>query len=75
MANLRFEVVAEAFKKKPLDVIAPVERPSEYFRQEGFQPCQDVQISAALMSIRSLSTLSTTVPHWTVLSLTQWLKA
>ena len=31
MANLRFEVVAEAFKKKPLDVMAPVERPSEYF--------------------------------------------
>ena len=36
MANLRFEVVAEAFKKKPLDVIAPVERPSEYFGKNVF---------------------------------------
>jgi glutamine synthetase len=36
MANLRFQVVAEAFKKKPLDVIAPVERPSEYFGKYVF---------------------------------------
>ena len=31
MANLRFQVVAEAFKKQPLDIPAPTERPSEYF--------------------------------------------
>ena len=32
MANeLRFQVVGEAFKKKPLEVTAPSERPSEYF--------------------------------------------
>ena len=31
MANLRFQVVEEAFKKRPEEVIAPVERPSEYF--------------------------------------------
>ena len=36
MANLRFEVVAEAFKKKPLEVIAPVERPSEYYGKNVF---------------------------------------
>ena len=36
MANLRFEVVAEAFKKKPMDVITPVERPSEYFGKNVF---------------------------------------
>ena len=36
MANSRFEVVAEAFKKKPLDVIAPVERPSEYYGKNVF---------------------------------------
>ena len=36
MAHLRFEVVAEAFKKKPLDVIAPVERPSEYYGKNVF---------------------------------------
>ncbi len=31
MANLRFQVVAEAFKKKPVEVPAPSERPSEFF--------------------------------------------
>ena len=36
MANLRFEVVAEAFNKKPLDVIAPIERPSEFFGKNVF---------------------------------------
>lgn len=36
MANLRFEVVAEAFKKKPLDVTVPVERPSEYYGKNVF---------------------------------------
>ena len=36
MANLRFQVVEEAFKKKPLEVVAPVERPSEYFAKNVF---------------------------------------
>ena len=36
MANLRFQVVGEAFKKKPLDVIAPAERPYEYFGKKVF---------------------------------------
>ena len=36
MTNLRFQVVEEAFKKKPLEVIAPVERPSEYFGKYVF---------------------------------------
>ena len=36
MANLRFQVVAEAFKKKPLDIKAPAERPSEYFGKKVF---------------------------------------
>ncbi|MBQ6202507.1 MAG: glutamine synthetase III [Prevotella sp.] len=36
MSNLRFQVVEEAFKKKPLEVIAPVERPSEYFGKNVF---------------------------------------
>ena len=36
MTNLRFQVVEEAFKKKPLEVIAPVERPSEYFGKNVF---------------------------------------
>ena len=36
MANLRFQVVAEAFKKKPLDIKAPAERPCEYFGKKVF---------------------------------------
>ena len=36
MANLRFDVVADAFKKKPVDVIAPIERPSEFFGKNVF---------------------------------------
>ena len=31
MATLRFEVIGEAFKKRPLEVKIPAERPSEYF--------------------------------------------
>ncbi len=36
MANLRFQVVAEAFKKQPVDVPAPKERPSEFFAKYVF---------------------------------------
>ena len=36
MANLRFQVVAEAFKKKPIDIPAPAERPSEFFGKYVF---------------------------------------
>ena len=36
MANLRFQVVEEAFKKKPLEVASPNERPSEYFGKYVF---------------------------------------
>ncbi len=34
--NLRFQVVGEAFKKKPLDVTVPSERPCEYFGKKVF---------------------------------------
>ena len=36
MANLRFQVVEEAFKKKPLEVASPKERPSEFFGKYVF---------------------------------------
>ncbi len=36
MANLRFQVVAEAFKKQPVEVPAPKERPSEFFAKYVF---------------------------------------
>ena len=36
MTNLRFEAVAEASRKQPVEVIAPVERPSEYFGKKVF---------------------------------------
>ena len=36
MTNLRFQVVAEAFKKKPVEVKTPAERPYEYFGKKVF---------------------------------------
>lgn len=36
MSNLRFQVVEEAFKKKPLEVKVPEERPYEYFGKYVF---------------------------------------
>ena len=36
MEALRFQVVGEAFKKKPLDVRAPSERPASYFGSKVF---------------------------------------
>ena len=36
MGNLRFQVVEEAFKKKPLEVVSPKERPSEFFAKYVF---------------------------------------
>ena len=36
MANLRFQVVEEAFKKQPLEVEVPKERPYEYFGKNVF---------------------------------------
>ena len=36
MEALRFQVVGEAFKKKPLDVKIPSERPSKYFGKKVF---------------------------------------
>ena len=36
METLRFQVVGEAFKKKPLDVAAPAERPATYFGKKVF---------------------------------------
>jgi len=36
MSNLRFKVVEEAFKKRPVEVPAPAARPSEYFGKYVF---------------------------------------
>lgn len=36
MEALRFQVVGEAFKKKPVELKAPVERPYEYFGRKVF---------------------------------------
>ena len=36
MSNLRFRVVEEAFKKKPVNIETPKERPSEYFGKYVF---------------------------------------
>ena len=36
MANLRFGAVEEAFKKRPLEVAAPTERPGEFYGKYVF---------------------------------------
>ena len=36
MENLRFQVVSDAFKKHPVDVPSPKERPSEFFAKYVF---------------------------------------
>ena len=36
MASLRFQVVSDAFKKHPLEVPSPQERPSEFFAKYVF---------------------------------------
>ena len=36
MSKLRFRVVEKAFHKKPVEVIPPSERPSEYFGKYVF---------------------------------------
>ena len=36
MTSLRFDAVAEASRRKPVEVISPVERPSEYFGKKVF---------------------------------------
>ena len=36
MSNLRFKVVEEAFKKRPVEVKAPAERPSDYYGKYVF---------------------------------------
>ena len=36
MTSLRFDAVAEASRRKPVEVISPVERPSEFFGKKVF---------------------------------------
>ena len=66
MANLRFQVVEEAFKKRPVEVIAPVERPSEYFGKYVFTVPRCTNICLQ-MSTTSLLPLLTMAQHWTAL--------
>ena len=46
MSKLRFRVVETAFKKKPVAVAVPAERPSEYFAMICIQQGEDVPLSA-----------------------------
>lgn len=43
MTNLRFGAVESASKRKPVEVLSPVERPSEYFGK-SIQPTENVQV-------------------------------
>ena len=56
MVNLRFEAVAEAFRKRPLDVAVPQERPSEYFAKKVFN-----RQKMSLTMVRNLTALLPTM--------------
>ena len=52
MSNLRFEAVSEASKRKPVEVTAPSERPSEFFGKKVFNDRRCTSISLQ-MSMRN----------------------
>ena len=68
MSNLRFQAVAEASKRKPVEVAAPSERPSEFFGKKVFNRQKmykylpaDVYPPASIL-LKSLPSLPS-VPH------------
>ena len=67
MSNLRFEAVSEASKRKPVEVTAPSERPSEFFGKKVFNR-QKMYKYLPQMSMRNWSMSSTTEHVSTVTS-------
>lgn len=59
MTNLRFQVVEEAFKKKPLEVMVPLERPSEYFGKYVFNRAKMYKYLLQMYMTSSLMSLTT----------------
>ena len=55
MSNLRFEAVSEASKRKPVEVTAPSERPSEFFGKKVFNRQMRKMVFQQLL--RQLSTI------------------
>ena len=65
MANLRFGAVEEAFKKRPLEVAAPTERPGEFYGKYVFNRTRCTSIYLLTSTISWLM-LWITVFVWTV---------
>ena len=66
MANLRFGAVEEAFKKRPLEVAAPTERPGEFYGKYVFNRTKMYKY-LPVTSTTSWLMLWITVFAWTVL--------
>lgn len=71
MSKLRFRVVETAFKKKPVPVEIPKERPSEYFGKYVFNK-EKCSVIYPVKYMPNWWTSSTMVRHWTVALLTKW---
>ena len=61
MSNLRFQAVAEASKRKPVEVAAPSERPSEFFGKKVFNRQKMYKYLPATFTRNSLT--SSTMAH------------
>ncbi len=80
METLRFQVVGEAFKKKPLDVKSPEERPADYFGKKVFnrekmykylpkdvyQTMMDVMDNGARLDRKVADTVAEGMKQWAV---------
>ena len=74
MANLRFEVVAEAFKKRPVEVETPKVRPSEYFAKYVFNRQKMYKYLPSDVYEKLIGVIATVIV-WTVPSQMPWLPA
>ena len=77
-ATLRFTVVSEAFKKRPIEVPAPAERPSEFFAKyvfnrekmhkylpaDVFHKMMDVMDGNATLDLATADTVAESMKRW-----------
>lgn len=74
MTNERFDAVVTASHKKPVEVIAPVERPSEYFGKKVFNRAKMYKYLPADVYQKLIDVIDTE-PRSTALSPTPWQRA
>ena len=71
MSKLRFRVVETAFKKKPVAVAVPAERPSEYFAKYVFNKEKMFRYLPSKVYAKLIDVLAT-VHRWTAVLLMKW---